>query len=154
MQAYAAPSGIFSGVGILYSSCVPQVTFVTTIVIFLFVVAFVVFLSVSLGVLKDPLIVAYEWRLLGYFLPSALVWAVAGVFTLLHSLYARVPLRSSMASMIVRAISSFGAIACSVMVIVAVTVQLTDRKLYEFMKTASEDQLCQFYNKYRCSGFT
>ena len=153
IQGFQAPSGLFSQTGILYVTRLPQVTFVTGILILFFVAIFVVYVGVSMGVMDDRLIYAYEQELLRYFIASIVVWAITGVIVVLHSIYARVTLRTSLTAMILRCIWSVGSIACAAMVMAVTVERLRNEKMYTFMVSASSYDLCDFYWKYKCSGF-
>lgn len=153
IQTFRAPNGLFAHTGILYLTRLPQVTFLTAVLILLFTVVFAVYLGVSMGVMSDSLITTYERNLLGFFVPSILVWAIAGVLTVLHSLYVRVPLHTSFLTMILRSIWSIGGFACAVMVLAVIAERLRDKKMINFMNSASSPDLCTFYKKYECSGF-
>ncbi|KPA73828.1 hypothetical protein ABB37_09472 [Leptomonas pyrrhocoris] len=153
IQAYQAPPGIFAHTGVLYVTRLPQLTFLTALAVLFFVVVFAVYLGVSIGVLNDPLIVSYERQQLRFFVPSIVVWAVAGVSILLHSLYARVPLRTSLVVMCMRCIWTVGAVACALMVVGIIAERLKSETLFNFMNAADPVELCSFYMRYECSGF-
>ncbi|KAG5496912.1 hypothetical protein GH5_01420 [Leishmania sp. Ghana 2012 LV757] len=147
-----SPEPLFSRSGILYLRSVSRISRSVGVGVLFLTVVFVIYTGVVLSVLGDPLIVRYSFKSLGYYILSILVWAATGVCIILHSLSSRSPLRPHVETLMISSIWSAGAVACTIMIMVITAEHLTNRSIYSLMSTASANDLCSFYKKYKCSG--
>ncbi|KAG5471957.1 hypothetical protein CUR178_02622 [Leishmania enriettii] len=115
-------------------------------------VVFIIYTGVVLSVFEDPLIVRYSFKSLGYYILSILVWAATGVCIVLHSLSSRSSLRPHVETLVISSIWSAGTVACTIMIMVITAKHLTSRSILSYMSTAPMNDLCSFYQKYKCSG--
>ncbi|KPA73832.1 hypothetical protein ABB37_09476 [Leptomonas pyrrhocoris] len=153
VQEYRAPPGPFVNTGVLYLTQIPQQTFMSASVTLVFTAGFVVFLLVSLSTLRDSLVRSFMAGFLKCFVPSILVWTMAGVLTFRHAVSMRLPVQQDLPLLAARTALSVGAAACAIAAIAVITNNMSNERIYEHLYKHRHGSLCAFYKHHQCSGF-
>lgn len=154
LQQYAAPVRLFQHTGVLFLTGLPQLTCVVSAVALLVVVLYGVWFGMGMGILANAVTYAMVQERCGELITAVAVAAFAGFNAPLHSIHMSLPLRQHFVPVLVRAITSFAAIACCIMSSVVCASSLRSAAVQHVMQNRMEPgALCAFYAESRCSGY-